>query len=382
MAKRDYYEVLGVPKTASPDEIKQAYRRLARQYHPDVAQENPKAAEEKFKEFSEAYEVLADSEKRQKYDQFGFSGVEPEFGPGGFNWQNFTHRGDIEDLLGASPLFQQFFGGFGIPFEGGGRVRGAFRGNDVEVSVRLPLIAAVQGAYPTVEVPQTGPCADCRGTGARNGTALETCTECKGQGQVRRVQSRGYTQLITIAECPRCHGTGERILEKCPTCGGRGRTSSVERIELTVPPGIDDGSVLRVPGHGTTGMGGGRAGDLFVQVVFEPNPGFRREGTDVFSEVTIPLAFALLGGDVEVATLEGRASLKIPAGTQPETQFRLRGHGFPRFRGSSRGDQIVTAHVEVPRSLSGREKELVREALGSSASPGAKKDSIFRRRTP
>jgi len=381
MAKRDYYEVLGVPKTATEDEIRQAYRRLARQYHPDVAKENPKVAEEKFKEFSEAYEVLADTEKRQKYDQMGFAGVETDFGPGGFNWQNFTHMGDLEDLLGASPLFQQVFAGFGMPFRGGGRTGGTYRGSDVEVTIRLPLLAAVQGAHPTVEVPHTGPCADCRGTGARNGTALETCSECRGEGQVRRVQNRGYTQLITIAECPRCHGLGQRVLEKCPTCGGNGRTTTVERIELTVPPGVDDGSVLRVPGHGTVGSRGGRSGDLFVQVVLEPSADFRREGTDLFSETTVPLAVALLGGEVEVATIEGRAALKIPAGTQPETQFRMRGHGFPRFRGSSRGDQIVTVHVEVPRSLSGREKELLREALGAGAPVGSKREWSFRRRS-
>jgi len=382
MAKRDYYEVLGVPKSASPDEIKQAYRRLARQYHPDVAKENPKAAEEKFKEFSEAYEVLADPEKRQKYDQLGFSGVETDFGPGGFNWQNFTHMGDLEDLLGASPLFQQFFGGFGMPFGGGGeRGRTAFRGNDVEVAVRLPLIAAVQGAHPTVEVPHVGPCPSCGGNGARDGTALETCPECHGRGQLQRVHRRGNTQLVTVAECPRCHGTGERILEKCPTCGGRGRTTTVERIELTVPPGVDDGSVLRVPGHGSAGAGGGRPGDLFVQVLFEPTPGFHREGTDVHSEAHVSLSVALLGGEVEVPTIEGRAALKIPAGTQPETQFRLRGNGFPRFRGASRGDQIVTVHVDLPRSLSGREKELIREALGAGVPVSAKKDSFFRRRS-
>ena len=383
MAKRDYYEVLGVPKTATEDEIRQAYRRLARQYHPDVAKENPKAAEEKFKEFSEAYEVLADPEKRQKYDQLGFAGVETDFGPGGFNWQNFTHMGDLEDLLGSSPLFQQFFSGFGMPFGGGGggRVGGAYRGSDVELTIRLPLLAAVQGAHPTVEVPHTGPCPDCRGTGARNGTALETCPECRGEGQVRRVQNRGYTQLITIAECPRCHGLGQRVLEKCPKCGGNGRATSVERIELTVPPGVDDGSVLRVPGHGAPGASGGRPGDLFVQVVLEPSSEFHREGTDVFSETTVPLSVALLGGEVEVATLEGRAALKIPAGTQPETQFRLRGRGFPRFRGSSRGDQIVTAHVELPRSLSGREKELLREALGAGAPSTAKREWSFRRRS-
>jgi molecular chaperone DnaJ len=380
MAKRDYYEVLGVPKTASADDIKQAYRRLARQYHPDVAKENPKAAEEKFKEFSEAYEVLADPEKRQRYDQLGFSGVETDFGPGGFNWQNFTHMGDLEDLLGASPFFQQFFGGLGMGFGGFGRGGGTLRGTDVELTLRLPLIAAVQGAKPTVEVPHTGPCSACRGTGARDGTALETCSECRGEGQVRRVQNRGYTQLITIGECPRCHGRGQRILERCPTCGGNGRTTSVERIEITVPPGVDDGSVLRVPGHGTAGPRGGRPGDLFVQVVFEPSSEFRREGTEVYSEATVPLLVATLGGEVEVATLEGRAQLRVPAGTQPETQFRLRGRGFPRFRGASRGDQIVTIHVEVPKSLSGRERELLREALGGG-SPPTKRESLFRRRS-
>jgi len=381
MAKRDYYEVLGVPKTATEDEIRQSYRRLARQYHPDVAKENPKVAEEKFKEISEAYEVLADTDKRRKYDQMGFAGVETDFGPGGFNWQNFSHMGDLEDLLGgASPLFQQLFGGFGMPFTVGGRPGGAYRGNDVEMTVRLPLTAAVQGARPTVEVPHTGPCPDCKGTGARDGTALETCPECHGEGQVRRVQNRGYTQMITIGECPRCHGLGQRILERCPTCSGNGRVTSVERIELTVPPGVDDGSVLRVPGHGSAGVRGGRAGDLFVQVVFEPSTEFRREGTELYSETTVPLSTALLGGEVEVGTLDGRASLRIPSGTQPETQFRMRGKGFPRFRGGSRGDQIVTVHVEIPRSLSGREKELVREALGKAGPSASKREPFFRRR--
>jgi len=381
MAKRDYYEVLGVPKTATPDEVKQAYRRLARQYHPDVAKENPKAAEEKFKELSEAYEVLADEGKRRHYNQLGFSGVETDFGPGGFTWQNFTHVGDLEDLLGASPLFQQFFGGFGIPFGGGGR-GGIARGNDVELTVRLPLSAAVRGSHPTLEVPRSSPCPDCRGTGARDGTAFETCPECHGQGQVRRVQNRGFTQLLTIGECPRCHGTGRRVLEKCPTCSGTGRKNTVERIELAVPPGVEDGAVLRVPGHGMAPPHGGRAGDLFVQVEFEASSSLRREGQDAFAETTVPLATAVLGGEVTVPTLEGHATLKIPPGTQPETPFRLKGEGFPRFRGSSRGDLIVTVHIEIPRSLSGREKDLMREALGAgSRTSNGKREPIWRRRS-
>jgi molecular chaperone DnaJ len=374
MAKRDYYEVLGVPRTATPDDIKSAYRRLARQYHPDVSKEAPKVAEEKFKEISEAYEVLADPEKRRRYDASGFSGVEPDFGPGGFNWQNFTHVGDLEDLLGQSPLFQQFFGGMGFNF-GGGR-GSSFRGNDVELTVRLPLAAAVHGAKPTIEVPRSTPCPDCKGTGAKDGTALETCPECHGSGQVRRVQSRGYTQLVTIGVCPRCHGAGRLILEKCPTCSGSGRLNSVERIELAVPAGVEDGAVLRVPGHGMAGSSGGRSGDLYVQVEFEPHPTLRRDGTDAYGETTVPLATALLGGEITVATLDGHATLKIPAGTQPETPFRLRGEGFPRLRGGSRGDLIITVHVEIPRSLSGREKEILRETLGAP-----KREPLWRRRS-
>lgn len=376
MAKRDYYEVLGVPKGASADEIKSSYRKLARQYHPDVTKENPKAAEEKFKEISEAYEVLADPEKRRRYDQQGFSGVEPDFGPGGFNWQNFTHQGDLEDLLGSSPLFQQLFGmGFASPF--GGRSAPA-RGADVEVAVRLPLATAIHGAKPTIEVPRTTRCPDCKGTGARDGTALETCPECHGEGQVRRVQNRGYTQLVTIAPCPRCHGTGTQILEKCPTCHGVGRLHSTERLEVTVPPGVEEGAVLRIPGHGTDGPPGTRTGDLYVQVLFEPNDHLRRDGPDAYTETTVPLGTALLGGEVTVPTIDAQASLKIPAGTQPETQFRLRGHGFPRYRGGARGDLYVTVHIEIPRSLGSKEKELAREALGMGPSP--KRDSLFRRR--
>jgi molecular chaperone DnaJ len=378
MAKRDYYEVLGVPKAASADEIKSAYRKLARQYHPDVTKENPKAAEEKFKEISEAYEVLADTEKRKRYDQLGFSGVEPDFGPGGFNWQNFTHAGDLEDLLGSSPLFQQLFGmGFGSPF-GGGRA-GPARGSDVEVAVRLPISAAVHGAKPTIEVPRSTRCPDCRGTGARDGTALETCPECHGEGQIRRVQNRGYTQFVTIGACPRCRGSGKVILEKCPTCRGSGRIHSTERLEVTVPPGVEEGAVLRIPGHGAEGGAGTRSGDLYVQVVFDPVDHIRRDGPDAYTETTVPLGVALLGGEVTVPTIDAQASLKIPAGTQPETQFRLRGHGFPRYRGSARGDLFVTVHVEIPKSLSGPEKEAARAAFGMAPAP--KRDSLFRRRS-
>lgn len=377
MAKRDFYEVLGVSRTASPDEIKSAYRRLARQYHPDVSKEAPKVAEEKFKEVSEAYEVLANEDSRRRYDQGGAAAVESQFGPGGFGWQNFTHAGDLEDLLGSSPFFQQFFGGMG----GFGGRRGPAHGADIQLTLRLPLAAALTGAKPQVEVPRDEACAACRGTGAKDGTALEVCPECKGSGQVRRIQSRGYTQLITVAECSRCHGAGRRILEKCPVCGGSGHLRSTERIEIAVPPGVEDGAVLRVPGHGLKGGDAGASGDLYVQIVFEPLPHLRRDGEDAYTETTVPLGVALLGGEVTIPTIDGHAVLKIPAGTQPDTQFRLRGSGFPRFRSSTRGDLLVTAHVELPRNLSAHDREALRDLLLPGGRPlGGRRESIFRRR--
>jgi len=377
MAKRDYYEVLGVPRTASPDEVKSAYRRLARQHHPDMNKDNPKAAEEKFKELSEAYEVLVDPERRQRYDQLGFTGVQSDFGPGGFTWQNFTHQGDLEDLLGNSPFLQQFmssmFGGaaFGV--------RAPAAGQHVEVALRLPLAAAIQGAHPTIEMPHLGPCPDCRGTGARNGTALETCPECKGQGQVRQVRRQGYTQFITVGPCPKCRGAGRRILDKCPVCHGTGQRRAVRRIEVAVPPGVDNGTVLRVPGQGVEALDGGDSGDLFVRIQLEPHAGIRRDGTDGYAETTVPLATALFGGDVIVRTITGEAALKIPPGTQPERQLRLRGEGFPPLGRTSRGDLYITIHVDLPKSLNGRQKDLLREALGEGAST-PRRSSIFGRR--
>jgi molecular chaperone DnaJ len=389
MAKRDYYEVLGVPRTASPEEIKTAYRRLAREYHPDLNKGNPKVAEEKFKELSEAYEVLADETKRKHYDAGGFSGVEQDFGPGGFNWQNFTRAGDIEDLLGSSDFLQQLFaqaagGGIFGGFAGGGPrwIRPEIRGRDVEVSIRVPLRVAVTGTTTTIDVPRTEPCHDCKGTGARNGTALETCSECHGTGQVRRTSRSGFTQMISIGECPRCHGTGQRIKERCPTCKGTGRIHEVRHLEVSIPPGIEDGGVLRLSGQGEGAPPGGDAGDLFVQVMFEPDTRFQREGRQAFTEVDVPLQTALLGGEVRVPTITGEASLRIPAGTQPERQFRLRGEGFPRLRSSDRGDLIVTAHVRLPEGLSARQRELLTEALGPpGAAPGRPKSGFFGRRT-
>jgi molecular chaperone DnaJ len=383
MPKRDYYQVLGVPRTASEEEIKRAYRQLARKYHPDVNAENPKQAEEKFKELSEAYEVLADPSKRQKYDAMGHAGVEADFGPQGFTWQNFTHVGDLEDLLGSTPFFRDWFqglGGFsGRPTRRESRI--PFRGGDIEISVRLPLAAAVTGATRVIEVPHSGPCGECRGTGAKGGTAFEKCPECDGKGQIRRTQTRGYTQLISIMECLSCHGTGRRIRENCPACDGSGTERSVRRVEVTIPPGIEDGTLLRLGHQGESSASGGPSGDLFVQVLLEPLAGFAREGQDAYTEARVPLATALLGGETRLRTLTGEALLKIPAGTQPGAQFRMRGAGFPRLRGNDRGDLIVTVQVELPRSLNGRQKELLREAFGDGTAAAKKPGGLFGRRS-
>jgi molecular chaperone DnaJ len=385
--KRDYYQVLGISREASEEEVKRAYRQLARKYHPDVNAGDPKAAEERFKEISEAYEVLADPQKRQRYDSQGFAGVESDFGPQGFTWQNFTHVGDLEDLLGSTPLFRDLFssmgGGFGSATRRDSRI--PFRGGDIEVSVRLPLAAAVTGAHRLLEVPHQGICPKCHGTGAKNGTAFEKCPECEGRGQIRRTQTRGYTQLISIMECPVCHGTGRKIREICPTCNGVGMEREVRRVDVAIPPGIEDGTLLRLGGQGDPSPSGGAAGDLFVQVLLEPMPGFHREGTDVYSETRVPLPTALLGGETRVRTLTGEAVLRIPPGTQPEAQFRLRGEGIPRLRGTNRGDHIVTVHVDLPGTLTARQKELLLEAFpegtAPTASPPKRSSGLFGRRS-
>jgi molecular chaperone DnaJ len=384
VAKRDYYDVLGVPHTATTDEIKSAYRKLARQHHPDVNRTNPKGAEEKFKELSEAYEVLLDPEKRRRYDQSGFGAVESDFGPGGFTWQNFTHRADLEDLLGSSDFLEQLLrqgfvtDGFLDPRE---RRTGPGRGRDVEVAIRLPLSAAVHGSEPTIEVPSTDTCEACQGTGAKDGTELETCPECEGRGQVRRSTSRGYTQMISVSECPTCHGTGRRIKVPCPVCSGRGTTHRVRQLQVKIPPGLEDGAVVRLVGQGGAAATGGKAGDLFVHVEYEADPRLRRQGRDAFVEAPVPLSVLLLGGEVRVPTVTGEAMLKIPAGTQPEAQFRLRGEGFPTYRGTGRGDVIVQVHAEIPRHLTNRQRDLVREAFGTGTpTKPAAKGGLFGRR--
>ncbi len=377
MARRDFYEVLGVSKTASPDEIKQAYRRLAREHHPDMNRENPKAAEEKFKELSEAYEVLADPERRKRYDTMGFSAVESDFGPQGFTWQNFTHASDLEDLLGSNPIFQQLFGGIfgGAQAFGGG---GPMPGRNIEVAIRVPLSAALTGARSSLSIPFVGPCPQCMGTGARDGTAFETCPTCRGRGQVQRVTRQLGGQFVTIGPCPTCRGTGRKILEKCKNCKGTGQARATKHLEVQIPPGVDTGTRLRLAGQGLPSPNGGPPGDLYARIEIEENPSFRRDGPDLYTEAPVSLRVALLGGEIGVKTVDGsEIRVKVPAGTQPGRELRLKGQGLPKFGGGSRGDLYAIVQVEIPKSLTGRQKQLLDEAFAEDGS--SRRTSMFGR---
>lgn len=368
MAKRDYYEVLGVSKTASPEEIKSSYRKLARQFHPDMNREDPKAAEEKFKEVSEAYEVLADEDKRKRYDAGGFAGIEQDFGPGGFQWQNFHHSSDIEDLLGNSDFLRDLLQGSGLFVQGFGNgfmdPRAARRGRDMEAAISVTLADLVHGTSQEIELARSEPCTACKGNGSEKGTALETCPECGGSGQVRRQRQSGYTRMITVGVCPVCEGQGQRILKPCPECHGRGRKRVVRRLQIRIPPGLQEGSILRLGGEGEASANG-RPGDLFVRVLIEAGGPFRREGRDIYGELNITLSQALLGDQVRVPTLGGHALLTIPPGTQPEATLRLRGEGLPSPGGGSRGDYMVQVHVRLPEALSPAQKDQIKALFGA-----------------
>ncbi len=343
-------------------------------------QQNPKAAEEKFKELSEAYEVLADKDRRQRYDQMGFSGVQQDFGPQGFTWQNFSHASDLEDLLGSNPVFAQLFGnlfGGGGPWFGGG---GPMPGRNIEVGIRVPLALVLTGGQSSLDIPRVEPCAACDGTGAKGGTAFDTCERCEGRGRIQQVVRQGHSQFAAVTICPVCRGTGRKIRGRCPTCRGSGQTQEVRRLEVQIPAGVETGSRLRLAGQGLASSNHGPAGDLYVRIEVEEHPTFRRDGRNLFADVTVPLATALLGGEVAVPRLEGgTVALKVPAGTQPEQEFRLKGEGLPRFGGGSRGDLYVTARVQIPRSLSSRQKELLQEALPASGE--LRRSTIFGRKS-
>ena len=373
--KRDYYEVLGVDRSAGDDEIKKAYRQAAKKYHPDL---NPgdKEAEAKFKEVNEAYEVLSDKDKKARYDQFGHAGVDPNFGAGG-GYGGGSYGGgfgfdDLGDIFGSI-----FGGGFGGQRSNPNAPR---RGTDAQANLNLSFEEAAKGCKKTVSVPIVERCADCGGSGARKGTSPVTCPACNGRGSVTQVQRTPFGQMQTQRPCERCRGTGRIIENPCPTCSGKGRVRRTRDLEVTVPAGIDDGQVLSMGGCGNAGSNGGPAGDLHVTVSVRPHPLFEREGYDVFCEVPVTFVQAALGAEIVVPTLDGKVSLKIHDGTQPGDEFKLRGRGIPHLNSSARGDQYVKIKVEVPRNLSGEQKKKL-QAFDSTLGDGNYKDrrTFFRK---
>ena len=363
--KRDYYEVLGVAKGASDDELKKAYRKLAKQYHPDL---NPgdKAAETKFKEVNEAYEVLSDKDKRARYDQFGHAGVDPNFNPGG-GFGGFG--GDFGDI-DLGDIFGSFFGG-GF---GGGRQQtrnGPRKGESLRAHLTISFEEAAFGCEKEITLTRSETCEDCHGSGCAAGTTAEVCSQCHGTGQVRVQRGAGGMFFTSTVACDRCHGTGKIIHQPCKTCRGEGSIRRQKRITVKIPAGIDDGQAVSLRGQGGAGANGGPAGDLIVSVTVRPHEKFRRDGTTVLLEQPISFLQAALGAELTIDTIDGPVKYTLPEGTQTGTTFRLRGKGIPDLSGRGRGDQFVTVKVQVPTRLNADQKEALRafgEAMGESSS--------------
>ena len=357
MAKRDYYEVLGVSRDASEDEIKKAYRKLAMKYHPDKNPDN-KEAEEKFKEASEAYEVLSDKEKRQLYDQYGHAGIDQQFGNGGFSWNDFSHFDDISDLFGGgfSSIFDTLFGG-GFSSRSRESQRYSNQGENIQIDLALTLKEIALGTEKKVRITVKDICDQCRGTGSADGKA-ETCPQCHGTGQVRTVRQSLFGQMQSISECPSCRGEGKIIRNKCPKCMGEGRISKSKEINVIIPAGVEENQVIRLRGQGNVGPRNGSYGDILVVIHEKPDELFERDGNNIILELPITVTQAVLGDEVIVPTLTGTAKMKIPPGTQSGRIFRLRGQGIKGLNSYSRGDLLVKIKVVVPTKLSREEMEL------------------------
>lgn len=367
--KRDYYEVLGVSKSATDDELKKAYRKLAKQYHPD-ANPGDKEAEAKFKEASEAYTVLSDQDKRRQYDQFGHSAFEG--GAGGAGGFDFTNM-DMGDIFGD--IFGDLFGG--------GRSRrtnnGPMKGPNVRTAVRITFEEAVTGVDKELELNLKEECTTCHGTGAKEGTRPETCTKCGGKGQVVYTQQSLFGMVRNVQACPDCHGTGKVVKEKCSNCYGTGYLNKRKKISVSIPAGIDSGQSIRIREKGEPGINGGERGDLLVEVTVSRHPIFQRQDYDIYSTVPISFAQATLGGDIRINTVDGDVIYSVKSGTQTDTKVRLRGKGVPTLRNKQvRGDHYVTLVVQVPTKLTNEQKELLQkfdDAMnGKSAEPEHEKE--------
>lgn len=367
-SKRDYYEVLGVGRSASADEIKKAYRKKAIKYHPDKNPNNAEA-EAKFKEAAEAYEVLSSAQKKQAYDQFGHAGVNQGGGPGGFGGgAGGAHGfGGFEDIFGD--IFGDVFGG------GRGRGTRAARGSDLRYNMKISFEEAAFGGEKTITIPRESTCKTCSGSGAKSGTQPQTCGTCGGAGEIRFQQ--GFFTLSKT--CPDCNGAGSIIKDKCTDCRGRGKIGENVKISVKIPAGINVGQKLKLRGEGEPGERGGPAGDLYVVVDIASHPFFKREGDDIHCQVPISFTQAALGAEIETPTLEGSVKLTIPAGTQTERRFRLKGKGIASLSGRGRGDQYVQVHVEVPSKLNDKQRELLEQFAELSGESYPESESFLKK---
>ncbi|MDL2233080.1 molecular chaperone DnaJ [Ruminococcaceae bacterium OttesenSCG-928-L11] len=376
--KRDYYDVLGLAKGASDDEIKKAYRKLAKQYHPDLNPDNAEA-EAHFKEVNEAYEILSDSQKKARYDQYGHAGVDPSYGGGAGG----TYGGGFgfEDL---GDIFESFFGGGGgsggFGFGGSTRTRNPnapIKGSDIRTTIPLEFMEAVKGTKKTITINHLETCASCHGSGAQKGTEPETCSECGGSGQVRVSQRTPFGTVQTAKTCSRCNGKGVFIKEPCRDCNGKGRVRKSKTLEVSIPAGIDDGQSFVLRGEGDQGMNNGPAGDCIITVSVRPDTLFDRDGFDIWCEIPLTYAQLTLGDEITVPTIDGKVSYTVPEGTQPGTVFRLRNKGVPYVNGRGRGEQYVRISLEVPKNLTGKQKEALRAFDGMMGEKNYEKRKTF-----
>ncbi|WP_301426338.1 molecular chaperone DnaJ [Carnobacterium sp.] len=372
MAKRDLYEVLGVSKSASDDEIKKAYRKLSKKFHPDINKEA--GAEEKFKEVAEAYEVLSDANKRAAYDQYGHASTDPNFGAGGGGFGGGGFGGGFGGG-GFEDIFESFFGG------GGGRSynpNAPRQGEDLQYSLNLEFEEAIFGKETTISYNREEECKTCHGDGAKPGTHPVTCSKCHGTGSLNVERNTPLGRVMTRQTCDVCHGTGQEIKESCPTCHGSGHMKDKHTVKVTVPAGVEDGNQMRLNGQGEAGKNGGPYGDLYVVFRVKASKEFERNGSEIYYELPINFVQATLGDEVEVPTVHGKVKLKIPAGTQTETNFRLRGKGAPKLRGTGTGDQHVKVKLMTPKNLSKEQTDLLRQFAQASGMEVEEQDgSIF-----
>jgi molecular chaperone DnaJ len=365
MTKRDYYEVLGVDRNASEEEIKKAYRQMAMKYHPDRNPED-KDAEENFKETAEAYEVLSDSKKRSTYDQFGHDGLRGTFSQGGFQWSDFSHFGDFEDVLGnlfGGSIFGDFFGGR----RGAARRRGPQQGGDLQVKLKLTLEEIASGVEKKIRLTRMQACSTCKGSGARGPEGLTTCPTCQGSGEMRQVSQSIIGRFVNVTTCRTCGGEGRVVENPCPECAGQGRVRGTNTISVKVPPGVASGNYIPIRGQGNVGPHGGPAGDVVVFIEEKEHSHFGRYGDNIVYQLMISIPQAVLGDTVEVPTLTGKVRMQVPAGTQSGKMFRLKGKGIPHLHGHGTGDQLVTVAVWIPTKVNAEEKKLF-QTLGEHES--------------